>query len=63
VTSHNIDCLIKKKKEQTCHRLQAKLSYGTQPEDLQDILNKYTQEQKAYSREITRKRKRKKYIA
>jgi hypothetical protein len=53
----------KKKKEQTCKRPKAKLPYGIQPEELQDILNKYTEEQKTYSREITRKRKRNKYIA
>jgi hypothetical protein len=35
-----------KKKEQTCHRPKAKLSYGIQPEELQDILNKFTEEKK-----------------
>jgi hypothetical protein len=57
--------LIKKKnkKEQTCHRPKAKLPYGIQPEELQDILNKYSQEQKMYSCEITRKGKEKKNIA
>jgi hypothetical protein len=59
VTSHYIECLIIKKEEQICHRPKPKLPYGIQPEELQDILNKYTQEQKTYSREITRKRKRK----
>jgi hypothetical protein len=52
-----------KQKEQICHRPKAKLPYGIQPEELQDILDKYTQEQKTYSREITRKVKRKKNIA
>jgi hypothetical protein len=51
-----------KKEQETCHRPKAKLPYGIQPEELQDILNKFTQEQKTYSREITRKRKRTKYI-
>jgi hypothetical protein len=49
--------MLDQKEEQTCHRPKNKLSYGIQPEELQDILNKYTQEQKTYSREITRKRK------
>jgi hypothetical protein len=52
--------MLDQKEEQTCHRPKAKLPYGIQREELQDILNKYTQEQKKYSREITRKRKRKK---
>jgi hypothetical protein len=40
------------KKEQTCYRTKAKLPYGIQPEELQDILNKFTQKHKTYSREI-----------
>jgi hypothetical protein len=51
--------LDQKKKEQTCHRPKAKLPCGIQPEELQDILNKYIQEQKMYSCEITRKEKEK----
>jgi hypothetical protein len=48
----------KKKKGQTCHRPKTILSNGIQPEELQDILNKFTQEQKTYSREITRNEKK-----
>jgi exopolyphosphatase/pppGpp-phosphohydrolase len=42
------------------HRPKAKLSYSIQPEELQDILNKYTQEQKTNSRGIPRKKEKKK---
>jgi hypothetical protein len=55
-----LDQKKKKKREQTCHRSEAKLPYGIQPEELKDILNKFTQEQKTYSREITKKTENKK---
>jgi pantothenate kinase-related protein Tda10 len=51
--------MLDQKKKDKHHRPKAKLSYGIQPEELQEILNKYAQEQKTYSREITRKSKRK----
>jgi t-SNARE complex subunit (syntaxin) len=54
--------MFDKKKKETCHRPKTKLLRHT-AEEVQDILNKYTQGQKTYSREITRKMKRKNNIA